>query len=181
MLGKQQEARIWRDKAAQTKSAMLEYLYDKEDQFFYDRDTRGFRKYRSEHITRVFLNKVLGQDEFEPIYARYFEQSGKEFLPPFPFPSMSIDDPHFNKECPKNSWGSNTQALTGLRATMWMDYYRRSEDLNGLLSLWMKAFLKYDSQFPQEINPFDGHPVGNNGKYTPSLIIFIKAAERLFR
>jgi len=178
-LGKDSEAGQWREKAENIRHAIKKYLYDQEDEFYYDKDSFGFRKYRTEHITRLFLNHVLTQDEFDHIYSRYFEQQDKEFCPPFPIPSMSVSDPHFVKECPKNSWGSNSQALTSLRALLWMDYYNRGSDLDALLSLWLRSCIMYDSKFTQEINPFDGKPVGSACNYSPSLILFLEAVKRL--
>jgi len=178
-LGIHDEASAWREKAENIRLAIRQYLYDAGDGFYYDRDTFGFRKYRTEHITRLFLNHVLTQAEFDHVYDRYFAQPGKEFNSPFPIPSMSPDDPHFVRDCSKNSWGSNSQALTTLRALFWMDHYQRGDDLDALLSRWLRAVLQYDSKFPQEINPFDGSPVGSATNYSPSLIIFLEAVKRL--
>ena len=178
-LGKPAEAAVWREKAAEIQQLIRQYLFDPQDEFYYDVDSRGFRKYRTEHITRLFLNKVLTQNEFDRVYERYFTTPGKEFLPAFPFPSVSVDDPHFVKSCPRNSWGSNTQGLTVLRATMWMPYYHREDDMLGLLSIWLKAAINNESPYPQEINPFTGRPPANTCNYTPSIILFLKAAELL--
>ena len=170
-LGKPDEAASWREKAFRLKQAIRKWLYDPEDDFYYDRDRNGFRKYRTEHITRLFLNRVLDQNEFDSIYARYFETEGQEFLPPFPFPAVSVSDPHFDRNCPKNSWASNSQATTTERAILWMDHYNRGKDLTGLLSRWMRSFLRDDNRFQQEINPFTGAPDGSSENYSPSLIL----------
>ena len=179
LLDKRAYAEYWATRASELASAIDKYLYDPEDNFYYDRDTRGLHKYRTEHITRLFLNHVLPQERFDSIYEQYFCQEGKGFCSPFPIPSIAIDDPHFDKACPKNSWGSNTQALTTERTLLWMDHYGCGDDLTELLARWMRAFLTYDSKFPQEINPFTGAPVGESGNYCPALIIFLEAAKRL--
>ncbi|MBR7103842.1 MAG: alpha-L-rhamnosidase [Lentisphaeria bacterium] len=181
LLGRDREAALWREKAQETRNAIQKYLFDPEDDFYYDRDTRGFRKYRSEHITRLFLNKVLTQKEFDAIYDRYFTVEGKEFYPAYPIPSMSIDDPAFVKSCPLNSWGSNAQALTALRTLFWMDHYGRSSDQTALLSLWLRAFCNDPARgCRQEVNPFTGLFVDGGGKnYTPALILMIQAVKRL--
>ncbi|MBP5640318.1 MAG: hypothetical protein J6X55_12610 [Victivallales bacterium] len=180
MLGKTAYAGYWATRASELASAIDKYLYDPIDNFYYDRDTRGFRKYRTEHITRLFLNHVLPQARFDSIYEQHFLQQGKGFCAPYPIPSVAIDDPHFDKTCPKNSWGCNTQALTTERAILWMTHYGRKDDLVELLSRWMRAFIKYDSKFPQEINPFTGAPIGDSGNYCPALIIFLEAAKVIF-
>lgn len=180
MLGKEDEAAMWRKKAADLRKNIKKYLYDADDEFYYDRDKNGLRKYRTEHITRLFLNKVLTREEFDAVYERYFTTPGKEFTPAYPIPSVSVDDPHFDHTCPKNSWGCNTQSLTTLRAILWMDHYGRSEDLTALLSRWLRAFCDNpQTNFQQEINPFTGKPVGGGENFTPTLLVYLEAIKRM--
>ena len=179
LLGDDQNALFWQEQAEITGNAIKKYLYDAEDDFYYDVDSSGkFRKYRTEHITRLYLNKVVDQTEFDRQYKRYFEDP-QEFCTPYPFPAVSISDPSFVKELPKNCWGSNTQALTALRATMWLPEYGRSDEKDRLLKRWMRAFLDHDSPLPQELNPFTGAPIGDGVNYMPSLLLFKQAAELL--
>ena len=177
-LGKSVEETRWKEKAGELRDRIQKNLYDAEDDFYYDRDMFGFRKYRSEHITRLFLNHVLDQNDFDRIYTRYFT-SETEFWTAYPIPAMSVSDPHFVKSCPKNCWGANTQALTVLRALLWMETYGRRQELHELMYRWLKAFIKYDNKFTQEINPFTGAPIGDGTNYSPSLITFIRSAETL--
>lgn len=177
-LGRTDEESCWRERAEELRCRIREYLYDPEDDFYYDRDENGLRKYRSEHITRLFLNRVLEQDEFDRIYERYFTDEN-EFWTPYPIPSMSVSDPSFVKSCPKNCWGANSQALTMLRALFWMKDYGRHAELRELMRRWVDAFVRYDNQFTQEINPFDGSPVGDGSNYSPSLILFLYCTREL--
>jgi hypothetical protein len=174
-----EEKLFWERKAQCMRNAIMEYLYDPDDEFYYDRDRNGFRKYRTEHVTRLFLNEVLTQDEFDRIWERYFSLPGKGFCCEFPIPAVAIDDPHFDGTCSKNSWGGNTQGLTTLRALLWMDKYGRQDDMDAILSRWLKSALLYNSHFPQEINPFSGKPVGNAENYSPALLIYLEAIKRL--
>ena len=179
-LGMDKEQHFWEDAALQLKELIYQYLYDPEDDFFYDRSPQGFRKYRTEHITRLFLNKVIDQEHFDRIWERYFSHPGKEFLPEFPFPSVSVDDEHFIGGMQKNSWGGNSQAPTTLRAFLWMDHYNRSKDLDAVLTRWLKAFAEHpESDFQQEIDPFSGAPVGNGKNFTPTLLVHLMAMQRL--
>ncbi len=171
------EAAVWRSKAATLKAKMRELLYDSVDDFYYDRDRHGLRKYRTEHITRLFLNGVLEQDEFDRIYSRYFEDTD-EFLTPFPFSSVSVSDPHYDREAKGNSWGAHTQALTALRALLWLRDYGRERERRALLLRWMTSFQRH-GRFPQELNPFDGSPIGEGKNYTPALILFLEGAKEL--
>ncbi len=181
LLGLKNEAGKWRDKAETLRRLIKQYLFDEEDCFYYDRDTQGLRKYRTEHITRLFLNHVLTQDEFDAVYERYFGTPGREFNPAYPIPSVSVDDPHFDKACPKNSWGSNCQATTAERAMFWMDFYGRPDDLTGLLSKWLRSICDNPetATYQQEINPFTGKPVGVGKNYSPTLNLAILAMKRL--
>ncbi len=179
LLGEENNTAYWQEKAQTTKYAIKKYLYDEEDDFYYDVDSSGkFRKYRTEHLTRLYLNDVVEQGEFDRQYKRYFEDP-QEFCTPFPFPAVSISDPSFVKDLPKNCWGSNTQALTALRATMWLPRYGRNDEKERLLKRWMRAFLDHDSLFPQELNPFTGEPIGDGVNYMPTLLLFKQAAELL--
>lgn len=180
ILGKTADAAMWKQKAQETRLKIKELLYDPEDDFYYDRNKNGFRKYRTEHITRLFLNRVLTQKEFDSIYNRYFTVPGKGFCAPYPIPAVAIDDPHFDHTFPKNSWACNTQALTVLRAILWMDHYGRGNDLTALLANYLKAFLDHpETTFQQEIHPFTGAPIGKGVNYTPTLLIYLEAVKRL--
>ena len=180
-LGDDKNAAFWLEQAEITRAAIRKYLYDQEDDYYYDVDSSGkFRKYRTEHITRLYLNEVVEQHEFDRQYKRYFEDP-QEFATSFPFPSVSVSDPSFVKELPKNCWGSNTQALTALRASMWLPRYGRADERERLLKRWMRAFIDYDSPLPQELNPFTGVPIGNGVNYMPSLFIFKQASEIILK
>lgn len=181
LLGWENKVCFWHEEAEKSRSAIKKYLYDPEDDYYYDVDSSGkFRKYRTEHITRLYLNEVVSQEEFDRQYKRYFEDP-REFLTAFPYPSVSVSDPSFVKELPDNCWGGNTQALTALRASMWLPRYGREDERERLLKRWMRAFIDYDSCLPQELNPFTGAPIGTGVNYMPSLFVFKQAAELILK
>lgn len=179
LLGKNDEAALWLKKADDLRNAINTYLYDEADEFYYDLSTSGLRKYRTEHITRLFLNKVLTQEEFDRIFDRYFTVDGKEFATPFPMPSVSADDPCFEYGS-KNSWGGNVQCLTLLRALLYLDHYGRSSYKTMLLHKYMLAVCDHPSaSFPQELHPFEARPLGDGVNYTPALLLFIEGSKIL--
>ncbi len=179
-LGLFEEAKMQRDKATELQAKIEELLYCEEDEFYYDRSPQGFRKYRTEHITRVFLNRVCSQERFDRIYKRYFEDE-KEFAAPWPYPSVALSDPSFDHTYPRNSWGSNSQAPTALRAMIWLDYYNRPEEKRRLLLRWTRALLNPDNPFVQELHPITGKTptMVVRGGYTPSLLLFLMGAKEL--
>ena len=180
VLGWQDEAKMQREKAEALQAKIEELLYCPEDEFYYDRSPQGFRKYRTEHITRVFLNRVCSQERFERIYKRYFENEN-EFASPWPYPSVALSDPAFDHTYPRNSWGSNSQAPTALRAMLWLDYYGMPEEKEALLLRWTRALLNPDNPFVQELHPITGKTPTFivRGGYTPSLLLFLMGAKKL--
>ena len=174
MFGDSHRAAIYTEQAAELKARMFELLYDPADEFFYDRAPQGLRRYRTEHITRLFLNGVLNQQEFDSVYDRYFAP-GKEFFTAFPYPSLSPLDKAFCKNLPPNCWGSNTQMLTLLRALIWMPRYNRTGDLCKVLKRVLRAFCDFSNDFGQELDPFTGRKISGNGSYTPAMVLFYQA------
>lgn len=174
------EAEMQKAKAEILRQKIEELLYDEEDEFYYDRSPQGFRKYRTEHITRVFLNQVCSQERFDRIYKRYFEDE-KEFAAPWPYPSVALSDPSFDHTYPRNSWGSNSQAPTSLRAMLWLEYYGKKEEKRRLLLRWTRALLNPDNPFVQELHPLSGKTPTFvvRGGYTPSLLLFLLGAREL--
>ncbi len=173
------EAVSWRNRAETLRENIRRHLFCEEDAYFYDRGRSGFRKYRSEHITRLFLNRVASQDLFDRIYQRYFE-SETEFLTVYPFPSMSVSDPAFQRELPFNCWAANTQMLTLLRLLLFMDFYHRSAELDMVLERFLRAVILHpENHFSQEINPFSGAPVGASSAYLPGMILVRESCRRL--
>ena len=177
-LGKTIEAQQWLEKSEYTKKRIHELCYDPEDQFFYDVDGKGqFRKYRTEHITKLFITKVVDQKLFDIIYNRYFKNP-KEFATPFPFPSVSISDPTYNTDA-INSWCGPSQTLTAIRTTLWMEDYGKHDDFMSLAKIWVDAICKSDLPFTQEMNPITGKFSDVAQYYTPSLLMFIDFVDRL--
>ncbi len=41
----------------------------------------------------------------------------------------------------------------------------------------MRAFVQWDSPLPQELNPFTGEPIGTQGNYMPTLLLFKMGAD----
>lgn len=174
------DAADWRKLAAGVKTKIHELLYDPEDEFFYDRSPSGLRKFRTIHITRLFINRVVDQELFDRIYHRYFENEN-EFGTAWPFPAVSVSDSSFEKEPILNCWGRNVQALTLIRCLLWMDHYGKGDDLTKLMSRILRHYLEHpDDEYTQEIDPFTGAVIRPKGKDCICMMVFfILACRRL--
>lgn len=179
-LNKDNEAALWKEKAEEMKAKLIELCFDEEDEFFYDVDSKGnLRKYKTEHIFRLFINRVLDQDMFDRIYKRYIK-SPDHFWTPYPFPSVSISDPSYNSQLKYNSWGGMSQSHTALETLFWMEHYGVSEDMEKVMQIWVKQFTNSHKDFAQEMDPLTGEFSDCAPYFTPSLIAYIEFVDRLY-
>lgn len=177
-LGDEDAGKAWDKKAETLKARIYEVCYDPGDVFFYDVDKTGaFRRYRAEHIFRLFLCGVLEQPDFDRIYKKHIINP-LSFGTPYPFPSVAIDDAHFQGQRLSNNWGGMAQAHTALETLFWMRQYGKEEDFRGVASIWMKKWLD-TGVFTQEMHPVTGQISDCAPNFTTSLLAFIKFAEAL--
>ena len=177
-LGKEDEAREWDRKAEKLKQKIYEICYDEKDDFFYDVDRTGaFRRYRTEHILRLFLCGVVDREDFDRIYEKHILDPSA-FGTPYPFPSVALSDPGFRGDRLANNWGGMSQAHSALETLFWMRQYGREEDFRGIASIWMKKWLETGT-FTQEMHPVTGVASDCAPHFTTSLLAFVKFAEAL--
>jgi hypothetical protein len=178
-LGKQSDADIWRDRAEKIRRLILERLYLPDDAVFYDLDAQNrFVRVRSDILTRVCGERVVDQKIFEQMWQRQLGNP-QAFWPPYPFPSIALNDSVFVRPIPPNSWGGASQALTALRATRWMDHYGRSAELAHLMDQWCRA-LRHDMTFRQQLDPLNGaFTWGGSTNYSPASLAMIEFTWRL--
>jgi hypothetical protein len=177
-LGKNSEADHWLELAAAIRKAILDRLYDPADAAFYDLDAQNqFVRIRSDIISRVLDEHVVDQSLFEKMYLRQIHNPNA-FWAPYPLPSIALDDPHFVRPIPRNSWGGASQALTALRAPRWMEHYGRPADLAHLMRQWMNAFLRAPD-FRQQLDPLTGDFTDGPAGYSPAALVLIDFTWRL--
>jgi len=177
-LGRNSEADHWLELAAAIRSAILNRLYDPTDAAFYDLDAQNqFVRVRGDVITRVLGEHVVDQDHFETIYRRQIHNPSA-FWAPYPLPSIALNDPHFVRPIPRNSWGGASQALTALRAARWMEHYKKPADLAHLMQQWMNALLRA-SDFRQQLDPLTGVFTDDPPGYSPAALVLIDFTWRL--
>jgi hypothetical protein len=177
-LGKESEADNWLERAAAIRSAIVGRLYDASSAAFYDLDAQdNFVRIRGDVISRVLGEHVADQELFETIYRRQIHNPSA-FWAPYPLPSIALDDPHFVRPIPRNSWGGASQALTALRATRWMEHYNKPADLAYLMQQWTGALLRAE-EFRQQLDPLTGVFTDDPPGYSPAALVLIDFTWRL--
>ena len=88
LLGKPEEAAEWKDRALDVRKKMFEYLWDAEDQYFYDVDKHGEKR----KIRSIFLTNVISEGVMEPALveetAKRYLFNENEFWTPYPMPAV---------------------------------------------------------------------------------------------
>jgi hypothetical protein len=188
-LGKTSEANRWIEDAEKIRKLILDRLYCAEDAAFYDVDAHGqFVRVRSILMARVLGEHVLNLAErgdrqiFEDLWTRQLHNPAA-FWPPYPFPSVAVNDPAFVRPIPTNSWGGASQALTALRATRWMAHYGKQKEFTQLVHQWLHAILQTGTttgQFLEQIDPATGEfsPMKQGG-YSPTALLYLDFVKRL--
>jgi hypothetical protein len=178
-MGKNAEADRWTQSARKIRELILSRLYVPEDAAFYDLDAQNqFVRIRSEIITRVCGEHVPDQSLFDDLWKRQIHNPNA-FWPSYPLPSVAVDDRHFVRPIPRNSWGGASQALTALRAGRWFDHYGRSAELGVMMDRWCEA-IQRDMTFRQQIDPLNGvFSQQDAPNYSPCALVMMDYTWRL--
>jgi hypothetical protein len=182
-LGKSAEAEQWAERAEHLRALILSKLYVPEDAAFYDLDAQDhFVKVRSEIITRICGEHVVDQKLFDLLWQRQIHAPA--FWPAYPLPSVAMDDPHFVRPIPRNSWGGATQALTALRAGRWFDHYHRSAEFTQMMDAWCEAMqcdvVEHAPGFRQQMDPLTGDFSQQDAAgYSPCALVLLDYTWRL--
>ncbi|MDR1265580.1 MAG: hypothetical protein LBK42_08500 [Propionibacteriaceae bacterium] len=166
----------WRAKAAASRAALWRQCHDAEDQFFYDRDAAGRpRRVQSDVLLRVLACEVGDDACFDAALESYLLHSAK-FASPYGFTSLALDDPRFDHDYRRNSWGGPINLLSLLRAPDAFEPHGRLAEL-ATVQLGALAALAVADRFPQCLDPWSGEP-GFASAYAPCLLWFIDTIER---
>jgi hypothetical protein len=178
-MGKNSEADQWTESAENLRKLILSTLYMPENAAFYDVDAQNqFVKIRSEVLTRVCGEHVVDQALFDHLWTRQIFNP-QAFWPAYPLPSIAVDDPHFVRPIPRNSWGGASQALTALRAGRWLDFYGRSAEFSLMMNRWCEAIIR-DMTFRQQVDPLSGVFTQEDApNYSPCALVMIDYTWRL--
>jgi hypothetical protein len=175
-LGDEAGARRWADLAAASEAALWRECYDKDDECFYDKDATGRHvKVQSDVLLRVLSCDLGDGDFFAFALSRYLLDSRK-FFARVPPSSVALDDPRFDADYRRNSWGGPTNALSLLRAPRAFERHGRFVELLFYMEPALEALSKA-GRFCQTLDPWTGAPGYGEG-YVPAALCFLDFVER---
>jgi len=166
----------WRAAAASSVDALFAQCFDAADGIFYDRDATGeLRRVQSDVLLRV-LECEIGDDAFfAAALERYLMHTGK-FLAHYGFTSLALDDPRFDADAGRNSWGGPVNFLSLIRAPHPFEHHGRVAEL-ALTAAPVLAAVALADRFPQCLDPWSG-AAGFTDHYSPAILWFLDAIER---
>ncbi|MCD0446823.1 hypothetical protein LO763_24705 [Glycomyces sp. A-F 0318] len=166
----------WRRKAAASTAALYEQCFDEADGTFYDRDRSGAHvRVQSDVLLRVLACEVGDGALFERALRAHLMNTRK-FLSHYGFTSLAMDDPRFDADASRNSWGGPVNLLSMLRAPQAFEHHGHVAEL-AVASAPALAALAVADRFPQCLDPWSGAP-GFTSVYSPSILWFLDAVER---
>jgi hypothetical protein len=167
----------WRRLAADSLEALWRETFDAADGTFYDRDATGaFVRVVSDVLLRVLACEVGDGEFFTTALQRYLLNTAK-FFAAYPFTSLALDDPRFDHDFGRNSWGGPTNFLTLVRAPHAFERHGHVVELSWMLERATQALTRAD-RFPQCLDPWTGAP-GFTQTYSPAILCYLDAIERL--
>jgi len=168
----------WRAKAAASVTALFAQCWDDADGTFYDRDATGdLRRVQSDVLLRVMECEIGDDDFFAAVLERHLMHTGK-FLSHYGFTSLALDDPRFDANAGRNSWGGPVNFLSLIRAPHPFEHHGRFAEL-ALTAAPILAAVATAYRFPQCLDPWSGD-AGFTERYSPSILWFLDAVERHF-
>ncbi|MDR0959171.1 MAG: hypothetical protein LBM23_02260 [Propionibacteriaceae bacterium] len=166
----------WSQLAEGSWSALLARCCDGSDGLFYDLDaTESFVRVRSDVLMRVLACQPGARVDADALLASQLMNT-RGFLTPHGWTSIALDDPRFNPDYQRNSWGGPINMLTMLRAPDAFEGTSHVAEL-ALVETGALAALARADRFPQCLDPFSGD-AGFTECYSPALLFFLDALER---
>ena len=167
----------WHAKADASTAALFAQCFDAEDGCFYDRDRHDrLVRIQSDVLLRVLACEIGDDAFFTQALERYLLNTAK-FFAKYPFTSLALDDPRFDRAFDHNSWCGPTNLLSLIRAPHAFEAHHRHVELSWVLQPTLSALFK-SSRFAQTLNPFTGE-AGFTEAYAPSILCLLDFLERL--
>jgi hypothetical protein len=166
----------WRERAADSLAALWAQCFDEASGMFYDRDATGrLVRVDSDVLLRVLACGV-GDDAFVAAALERHLMSTRRFLGHYGFTSLALDDPRFDHDASRNSWGGPSNFLSMIRAPDAFEPHGRVAEL-AVAEGPVLAALAVADRFPQSLDPWSGAP-GFTSVYSPAILWFLDAVER---
>ncbi|MEX2750792.1 MAG: amylo-alpha-1,6-glucosidase [Candidatus Freyarchaeota archaeon] len=178
-LGKKEESEKWATEAEKIKENMLKFMWNPEEQFFFDVKPENFEpsNVKAAVCFYPFMTDIVDSHHLGAI--RKHLLNPKEFWTPYPVPTLSKDHPLFNSEaewkgirkyCPWNGrvWPmTNSHICDALAQTAYhMDTSLKIEAAQFLSKFIRMMFFKENPELPncyEHYNPFTGYPSSYRG------------------
>lgn len=171
-----EDGRAWHSRARGSLDALVEQCFDEEDGFYYDRDRSGRHvRVQSDVLARVLACEIGDEAFFMQSLRRYLMNTGK-FLAHYGFTTLAMDDPRFDHDASRNSWGGPVNFLALLRAPDAFERHGHVAELALTASPVLAAVAAAD-RFSQCLDPWSG-AAGYTEVYSPSILWFLDAVER---
>jgi len=167
---------MWDEQADVAEAALWRECHDGSTGLFFDRDNTGRHvRVASDVLLRVLACEI-GDDAFFTEALESHLMNTRRFLSHFGFTSLALDDPRFDHDFRRNSWGGPVNMLTMIRAAHAFEQHGRVAEL-ALATQPVIAALAVADHFPQCLDPWSGQ-AGFTEAYSPALLFFLDAIER---
>jgi len=168
----------WRVAAASSLTALQAQCWADDDALWYDRSARGdLVRIPSDVLLRVLACEVGDGALFATMLERYL-MSTRKFLSQHGWTSLAMDDPRFEPNAARNSWGGPVNFLTMVRAPHAFERHGHVAELALVAGPVLRALVE-GGRFPQVLDPCSGEPAYGE-RYSPSILWFLDAVERTF-
>ena len=166
----------WERAAQESVDALFAQCFDDRDGIFYDRDATGRHvRVQSDVLLRV-LECEVGDDVFFAAALERYLLNTRKFLSHYGFTSLALDDPRFDADAGRNSWGGPVNFLSLLRAPHPFEHHDRVAELALTVAPVLAAVALAD-RFPQCLDPWSG-AAGFTSEYSPAILWLLDAIER---
>lgn len=168
----------WRAAAQRSRAALAEQCWHDGDGTWYDRAAGGeLVRIQSDVLLRVLACEIGDGALFTAALERYLMHTRK-FLAHYGLTSLALDDPRFEANAARNSWGGPVNFLTMVRAPHAFEHHGHVAELALIAGPVLTALAEAD-HFPQCLDPWSGEAAYGE-RYSPGILWFLDAVERCF-
>ena len=182
--GREDAAEKLRNRAAEVKQKLRDYLWSEQRGTLFDRDKdhKSMEVLLHNPLRAMYWNSLFPADADRFVNEHLLNP--EEFWTPMPLPSVAVNDPLFRNRS-YNSWSGQSEALTYQRAIRALEnygYYR----LIPLLGQKLIDAVGPEGKFVQQFDPFTMQPSGIDpeGKsqegYGPAILSVLEYTSRMY-